>query len=463
MFSSKRDFLRWSVGGRLTAWYCAFFLLSIFTLFALVYFTLRTNLEKTDREIIHGKLKELAEELKEGGIGELHRAALEKRSAGFFVRLADPQNHSIFLSVPDDLEDLPQWREAIERQQPSPDHWLALRLPNHPPLELANLVTANGSFLEVGRDVQHRQIFLSHFRKVCAAVLFPMILLALGGGAFIAQRALAPIRELNEAVRAIIDTGRIDARISPRKTAGELHDLVVSFNQMLERIDRLIQGMRGVLDNVAHDLRTPLARLRGLAEMALQNPCDVVSSREALADCLEESERVLTMLNTLMDISEAETGAMRLDLKNVCVNAVVEQVVDLYRHVAEEKNIRLSVTSGREGAAQADENRLRQAIGNLVDNAVKYTPDGGAVGIEIAHATGQVIIGVRDSGIGIPREELPHVWERLYRGDKSRSQRGLGLGLSLVQAIAQAHAGRCEVESTPGAGSLFRLHLPTAA
>jgi signal transduction histidine kinase len=166
------------------------------------------------------------------------------------------------------------------------------------------------------------------------------------------------------------------------------------------------------------------------------------------------------MLNTLMDITEAETGVMKLTLEKVNMVTLVEDSVDLYGYVAEEKGITIHTTLPEELYVTADGNRLRQVLSNLLDNAIKYTQSEGKIHIEAFQKHQQVTIIVRDTGIGIPAEELPKIWERLYRGDKSRSQRGLGLGLSLVKAIVQSHKGYLEVTSEPGAGSLFAVHLP---
>jgi len=460
MFLKARNRLRRAVSVRLTAWYCGFFALSLLALFFVVYLALESALRKSDHEIIRAKLKEMASEYRDEGLAEVRKTSTEKRFDGFLVRVADAKNQTVFVSNPDERIAAPEVVAALERRAEPLQRWGTIPILKHGTFEIASARTEGGGVLQVGRSSQHRRDLLAHFRRVCAAVVLPMILLAIFGGAFLANRALRPIHELNETVRSIIETGKIDARISPHKTAGELGELVVSFNQMLSQIDALITGMRAVLDNVAHDLRTPITRLRGVAEVALQNPHDSEAAHEALADCVEESERVITMLNTLLDISEVETGAMKLNLKRVDAAEIVRELAEVYRDVAEEKNVSLAISAPEHGCSvTADENRLRQAVGNLIDNAVKYTDAGGEVRVEAQRAGDQVVISVRDSGIGIPHEEIPHVWERLYRGDKSRSQRGLGLGLSLVKAIVQAHAGECEVESAAGSGSTFILQL----
>jgi signal transduction histidine kinase len=290
----------------------------------------------------------------------------------------------------------------------------------------------------------------------------PILLLGIIGGGILTFRAIRPIRSLIQTVRDILETGKMSKRVPVRGGRGEMDELVGLFNQMLDRNDSLIRAMRNSLDNVAHDLRTPMTRLRGMAELALQGSNNPDACYEALGDCMEESERVLTMLNTLMDVAEAETGVMRLDMARVSVREVVRAVADLYEILADEKNISMDVNLPHELFINADRTRFQQVIANLVDNAVKYSGDRGRVLLSACEKEGDVLISVSDEGMGIPSEEIGRIWDRLYRGDRSRSRRGLGLGLSFVKAIVQAHDGEVVVESQSNKGSTFTIRLPVA-
>jgi len=317
--------------------------------------------------------------------------------------------------------------------------------------------------VQVGKSTETRDELLAHYRTSLFTVLAGIVLIGLAGGAMLTRWTLQPIRRLAAAVQTIMRTGKVDARVPVSGTADPLDELGALFNGMLDRIESLIGGMRGSLDNVAHDLRTPMTRLRATAERALQGEPDATLYRDALADCLEESERVTEMLNTLMDISEAETGTMTLAREAVDVGRLLAETVELFEDVAEEKGVALALEPASSLLVDADPTRLRRVLANLVDNAVKYTPAGGRVTCAAQAEGADTLLVVRDTGSGIAADDLPRIWDRLYRADRSRSERGLGLGLSLVKAIVEAHGGRVEVSSTPGAGSAFTVRLPRAA
>jgi len=239
-------------------------------------------------------------------------------------------------------------------------------------------------------------------------------------------------------------------------------EIVRSFNQMLGRIETLVGSMRDSVENVAHELRTPMTRLRATAETALRNANNIPLMQSALADCVEECDQIMSLLNVLMDIAEAEAGSMKIQPQPIDLPLLVRKIADAYEVVADNKALKISVEIPEKLIVSADSNRLPQAIANLVDNAVKYTSNGGQITISGRQENGEIALSVKDTGIGISSLESGKVWERFYRADRSHSERGLGLGLTVVKAIVEAHHGRVTVHSQLNHGSVFTLYLPAA-
>jgi signal transduction histidine kinase len=472
--------VRKTIAFRLTLWYAATFAASALLLIGISYFTLSRSLALRDNHLIRGKLNAYAIDWERGGASALRdEVAAERRTHNHedtFIRLAGPLNETQIIEVPHQLRRF-DWR-ALERRPVLPEQvWMELPAGDEGErVEIAVRHLPDGSLLQVGKSTDERDDVLEQVVRTFAIVIVPVMVMGLAGGVWLTRRALRPIRDLTNALRPIVETGSLKDRAPIRSEGNELDDLAALFNRALGRITLLIDGMRDSLDNVAHDLRTPMTRLRATAELALHSngapgkepndvnhPSDAASYREALSDCLEESAQVLTMLNTMMDVSEAEAGAMKLDLEPIRISEVMDEAVDIYQYAAEDKQIQLQVREPTGLTWVTDRNRLRQALANLLDNAVKYSSPGGRVYLEAHQEGDELSIAVSDTGMGISSEDLPRIWDRLYRGDKSRSQRGLGLGLSMVRAIVAAHRGRVTASSEVGRGSTFRLYLPKAS
>jgi signal transduction histidine kinase len=297
------------------------------------------------------------------------------------------------------------------------------------------------------------------FRQYFGTPLAILIILSAGVGWFMAKRALSGVEEVT---RAAVDIthGAFDRRVPVTLNGDEIDRLANAFNTMVDRVQELIGQMKEITENIAHDLRSPITRMRGLAEMALTGENTDEDYPVVTGTIIEECDRLLAMINTMLDISEAEAGVMKLNIEPIDVVLMIHDAVDLFYPVAENRHIDIEVRAPDSAYIHTDKRRLQRVLGNLLDNALKYSYPSGHILVEVRADDNHIVIEFRDSGIGISQEDLPYIFDRFYRGEKSRTEPGNGLGLSFAKTFVTSLGGSITVTSKSGDGSVFTVLLP---
>jgi signal transduction histidine kinase len=285
--------------------------------------------------------------------------------------------------------------------------------------------------------------------RALALGLIPALCLGLATGAFLSLRAQRRVEEVNSKIRRIV-AGDLRERLPALPTSDPFDRLAVLVNHMLDEIETLVTSMAGVGDDIAHDLRTPLTRVRVTLERGRQNAKSLDHLRGAVDQAIVGLDQSLTMITALLRIAEIEHGRRLAGFRHVPLAELVRGVGELYEPIAEDRKVALLVDARDEVAVHGDRDLLFEAIANLVDNAVKFTPQGGRVELSLSRAGDEAVVRIRDSGPGIATEEHDQVARRFYRSDKSRCDPGFGLGLSLVTAVVKLHGFRFAISAGPG-------------
>jgi heavy metal sensor kinase len=313
--------------------------------------------------------------------------------------------------------------------------------------------------LQVGEALESSSRFLDAFRGIFITTLTFLIVLAAGVGWFMARQAVSGIQAVTRTAQKI-SAGILEERVPVKVRDDEIDQLAATFNQMLDRIQALLKEIREISDNIAHDLRSPVTRIRGTAEVTLTTGKSLNEYEAMAASTIEECDRILDMINTMLMISKTESGADKISREEIDLRGLVREACELFEPLAEDKKVALSCNVPDRNLVVGDTRMIQRMLSNLLDNAIKYTPAGGSVSVSVSEGDSQVSLSVKDTGIGISANDIPRIFERFYRCDQSRSQPGIGLGLSLARAIARAHGGDITVTSTVTQGSTFTVTLP---
>ena len=466
MFSDwKRRFFK-TLSFRMAFWNATLFALSSVTMFTVIYFMLAANMLQRTDQMLRAEATEVAALFRSEGLAGVKTDITADDGTevavadGIFKRLLAPDGGVLATTDPKlwrglsfhgrSAERIPAGQVIIKTQ-----HVVGQR---HR-IRVASTELADGKLLQIAVSLRENDGFLEDYREVTAAVVAVVFVLATVGGWLTAKRAVSGVvRVARTAVH--IGQGDLSQRVSLDRRGDEIDQLALAFNAMVERLQLLVSELKEVTNNIAHDLRSPITRMRGIAEATLARNEKNQACRELAGNVLEESDRLIGIINTMLEIAETESGVAQIARVPVDVDEIARNACDLFQPVAEDKGVRVQKASPDVPAiVLGDASRLQRVVANLLDNAVKYTPAGGSVALTVSGTSSDVLLSVADTGVGISGKDLPHIFERFYRADAGRCTPGNGLGLSLVHALVCAHGGDIRAESTPGKGSTFTVRL----
>ncbi len=433
--------------------------------FSIAYYEVSYSLAQSNKEIISSKLNEMSAILSNRGVHALKNYfSIDKNrisNASFLVRVFTLKGDTLFLKS--SIQDESFQFEKFFKNSVNPQTllgWQSLpAIHDEDKFDILTQSAGENYYIQVGKSSEDREGVLEGILSIFGLTGVLLIVAGGGFGMWYAIKILKPLRELSSTMSEI-QKGDFTHRVVLTEVKDELYDLGFIFNQMISRIESLVRIMRESLDNVAHDIRTPLTRIKVVAEDAIisNNP---LSSQQALEICAESANTISALVDQIIDISEAEAGALNLNKESVVLAQLIQNIVELYEIVALEKEISIQMRIMPQDLHWTlDRRKIGQAIANLLDNAIKFSPPNAQILIHAFVKNEMLTLSILDKGQGISDKDIPHVWDRLFRGDRSRSTKGSGLGLSIVKAIVVAHGGSVFVHSTIGEGSEFSFQLP---
>ena len=442
---------------RLAVLYMALFGASVAVLLTFIYWSTAGYMALQTDDTIEAEVTGLAERYRLSGLDGLIRSIDERVSR-------KPNGDAVYLLTDDQLTPLIGNLDRWPRVARDSDGWLNFDLEQATSegevthRGRARPFTLRGGYrLLVGRDMQELDATRSLIVRAITWGLAITVMMALAGGIMLSRRTMRRLEAINETSRRIMQ-GDLSRRIPTRSTDDDFDQLADNLNGMLDTIEELMEDVRRVTDNVAHDLRTPLTRLRNrLENLKSGNDVDKSGVEAALAD----ADGLLVTFNALLRIASIESGRRRAAFKSIPLDDLVRDVTELYEPLAEQKQQKLDVSVSDHVRIQGDRDLLFQAFANLLDNAIKYTPQGGSIRVTLEDGTSGPRIRIIDSGPGIPQQSRDKVFKRFFRLEDSRHTPGNGLGLSLVEAVARLHNASIKLGGAPGLD--VSLAFPKAA
>lgn len=468
MFSKRGNNIFSTVTFRLTLWYSILLAALSLSVFVLVYIWMAISLQRNLDKVLLDDAKEFRLIYERDGIDSLKKEfQLEATCEGVkrvFFRMFSPQMEVLATSDMEHWKDIGSPPATLKSFSSNKELLTAVSMPGYEhKVRVIYEKTADGNIIEAGHTLRDNDALMTRYRQTFGWGVLGILALGSIVGWSLADRAMSGVKRVTQTAVSIANEGNLIHRVPVGNEGREIRNLALAFNNMLERIQSLVSELREVTDNIAHDLRSPITRIRGVAETTLTSNEKLDTYREMTATIIEECDRLVGMINTMLEITETQAGAANFEVAPVDIIKIVKDAHELFQPVAEDKNVtlELDVQNGvKTVLVPGDAVKLQRAMANLLDNAVKYTDYGGKVTVSVEQMQTQAKISVSDTGPGIDEKDITRIFDRFYRADTSRSTAGNGLGLSLAHAIVRAHKGKIVVESTPGKGSTFTIILP---
>ena len=454
-----------SIAFRLTLWFTGIFTICSSVAFVLFYFLAAQTVQgQIDQELLDNASKFSTSIRRNGLMGARELAVVEAQAAGekkIFFRLVYPTGEVFASSHMLYWKDVHVSRTALKNMIVNKTNMFeTIRIPStDQKARILYSYVASNAILQTGTAMDSYLNFLSAFKRVFAGAMGFIILFSAVSGWLLVRKALSSVATITRTAQNI-SGNNLDARVAGTGNKDELDHLAVTFNSMLDRIKDLVNSIREMSDNIAHDLKSPITRIRGFAELALIHDDSLEEYRAMASSTIEESDRLLDMINTMLVISKAEAGEMDFEFKQTNLSIMVKEACDLFTPLIEDKRIVFSHDIREDIILSADIRMLQRAFSNLLDNAIKYTSEKGKIKVILSVTGREAMIKIKDTGMGISPAYAEKIFKRFFRAESSRTSPGTGLGLSLARTIVRQHGGDITVSSRPGKGSVFRVTLP---
>lgn len=467
MLSKKHLKTSKTLSFKLMIMYALLYILSSLIAFLVFYFFISAYFYSKINKDMKSDIKELQITYEDDGLKVLKEEIEEEAEAegtqNVYFRLFDINGELLFSSDLEEWENLTLNTEAVKAVNNGEKYIINFNQMHNKQYEIVTVYghIDDNLILEIGEVLEEHTVFMNLLRNVFFLLCAFSVVFSAFIGLIIARRALKGVEMITKTALLISEGGALNKRVNIKTNDLEIKQLANTFNKMLDHIEVLVTEIKEITDNIAHDLKSPLTRIRGNAEITITSEkSNITDYKKMASNTIEECDSLLEIINTMLYITKADMCNSYINAEKMDLCDVIYDACDLFTPVLEDKQLRLEINIPDKCDIYGENQAIQRMVANLIDNAIKYTPDKGKIIINIEINDKDVNLVIKDTGIGIPQKDIPYIFKRFYRSNEESKISGIGLGLSLVNAIVKKHTGNIAVESKINSGSTFTVSLP---